>query len=190
MSNSPAPAINSPASANALPADKCSVELTLAALRCLMWEFPDYAHIISQSLSRGDTYAPKIAPREFHDIIRHIDPDGVVFHIEVFAAHCEVWHAEHWQRSDSRRHQIITRSTERADLQRKQQQEIASSECRIAVLTELRRLMPMLDDNTVQQFATQLSVAPDYFFENNRFPTIKRIVMKHRSKQQNESHNH
>lgn len=142
-----------------------------------MWEFPELSNITSLSLARGDTYAPKIAPLEFHEIVRHIDPQSSVFHVIPYPDHCEVWHAVHWQRSSSRIHAIITASDARCAKYFEQHRAAeATDTTRKLVYDELNRLMPMVGAEILWNLSNALSVGSKEFFATVSLPSIFKIV--------------
>lgn len=139
--------------------------LTLGAIRALLFGFDDLWDCHLQSWHRGDPYAPRIVPRELYSLLRHLDPDELVLHFEVYATHCEVWHADHWQRSDSRRSKVLATSAERAERQRTITVVAANNELRQEIYRELLRVMGnILDESTLQRLSSALATADEHFW--------------------------
>lgn len=78
--------------------------MTLLQLYHLLYEHPELAHI-KRHISRSDhpELPVKIIPLDIAAFIRDNDPNEAHFHIEFFPSHGELWEANCWRNSITRR---------------------------------------------------------------------------------------
>jgi len=88
--------------------------VSMSILRDLMFGFDVVADIRAQSLIRPDPYAPIVVPKAVGKLLDDLNTDGL-FHIIHFDAHSEVWHKNHWMDSNSRRWELIAKSSKASD---------------------------------------------------------------------------